>query len=99
MNSLLMLIHDDNHCIVQLTSSKSVFLPMTLSLSYTCSSPQFLSSLTIYPLPFSPQERGKKIIELARKYNLLVVCDDIYNFLYFPEKGLPLKRLFAHDDK
>ena len=42
------------------------------------------------------------MIELARRYNLLVVCDDVYNLLYFdsPDQDVTSpKRLFAYDNK
>jgi DNA-binding transcriptional MocR family regulator len=37
----------------------------------------------------------EKIIDLASKYNLLVVCDDVYNMLYYD--GVPTKRFIAYD--
>ena len=46
--------------------------------------------------------RCKRVVELAREYDLLVVCDDVYNSLYFPDSfkdGHPPKRLFAYDDR
>lgn len=30
-------------------------------------------------------ERRLKLIELARKYDILVVCDDVYHLIYFGE--------------
>ncbi|XP_064405245.1 uncharacterized protein LOC135350394 [Halichondria panicea] len=42
-------------------------------------------------------ERCRRVVELARKYNLLVVCDDVYNLLYFGDK--PPHRLFQFDKK
>ena len=48
-------------------------------------------------------DRCRKIVELARKYNLLVICDDIYNLLFFPtpDGSTPVNttRLFAYDDR
>jgi DNA-binding transcriptional MocR family regulator len=41
-------------------------------------------------------DKCRRIIFLARKYNLLLFCDDVYNFHYYDEK--PRKRLFAYDD-
>lgn len=38
---------------------------------------------------------------MARKYNLLVVCDDVYNLLAFdPHEDITMqrKRLFAYDN-
>ena len=46
--------------------------------------------------------RCKRVVELAREYDLLVVCDDVYNCLYFPDSfknGHPPQRLFAYDNK
>jgi DNA-binding transcriptional MocR family regulator len=47
-------------------------------------------------------ERSQRIIQIARRYNLLVICDDVYNLLYFPShysSGCPPQRLFAYDKK
>ena len=46
-------------------------------------------------------DRCRKIVQIARKYNLLVVCDDVYNLLAFSQdeqSALQSKRLFAYDD-
>ena len=46
-------------------------------------------------------DRCRRIVQIARKYNLLVVCDDVYNLLAFSqdeESALQRKRLFAYDD-
>lgn len=48
-------------------------------------------------------EKCKKLIQLARKYDLLLISDDVYNVLsYEPESGDKFKpapqRLFAYDD-
>ena len=47
-------------------------------------------------------DRCKQLVEIARRHNLLVVAEDVYNLLYFPEPDRdtgPPKRLFAYDDK
>ena len=48
-------------------------------------------------------DRSRKVVELARKYNLLIVCDDVYNLLFFPspDGSIPVctTRLFAYDDR
>lgn len=41
-------------------------------------------------------EINQALIKLARKYDLLITCDDVYNLLPF-ENDTPSKRLFAYD--
>lgn len=36
------------------------------------------------------------LIKLARKYDILITCDDVYNILYYKDEKAP-KRLFAYD--
>ncbi|XP_064616816.1 2-aminoadipate transaminase-like [Liolophura sinensis] len=44
-------------------------------------------------------ERSKRLVDLGRKYNLLVVSDDIYSLLYYTgDKYLPVPRLITYDD-
>lgn len=38
----------------------------------------------------------KALIKLARKYEILIACDDVYNMLYYDD-DLPPKRLFEYD--
>ena len=62
----------------------------------------FLHALANTFLFFSLTARCKRVVELAREYDLLVVCDDVYNCLYFPDSfkdSHPPKRLFAYDDR
>jgi len=42
-------------------------------------------------------DRYKEVIETARRHNLLIVCDDVYNLLYFADK--PPARLYSYDTK
>ncbi|KAI6176268.1 Aminotran-1-2 domain-containing protein [Aphelenchoides bicaudatus] len=41
------------------------------------------------------EDKSKEVVRLARKYNVLVICDDVYNLHYFD--GIKQKRLFAYD--
>merc|ERR1719379_840463 len=43
-----------------------------------------------------PDARRRRIVELAREHNLLVVCDDVYELLYFNGQRPP-PRLFHYD--
>lgn len=42
-------------------------------------------------------ERCKQIVDIARKHKLLIVCDDVYNLVYFTEK--PPRRLYSYDTR
>lgn len=39
----------------------------------------------------------RSLIEIARKYDLLILCDDVYNLLFY-DQPTPPKRLFQYDD-
>ncbi|KAI6187479.1 Aminotran-1-2 domain-containing protein [Aphelenchoides besseyi] len=41
-------------------------------------------------------EKSKRVVQLARKFNVLVICEDVYNFHYFDD--IIHKRLFLFDD-
>ena len=43
--------------------------------------------------------KSKKVIQIARKYNVLVVCDDVYNLLYYSDDDNVPKRLVSYDKK
>ncbi|XP_028407685.1 uncharacterized protein LOC114530280 isoform X2 [Dendronephthya gigantea] len=45
-----------------------------------------------------PQERCSALIKVLRKYNILAVCDDVYNIINFESKPPP-RRLFNYDKK
>lgn len=38
----------------------------------------------------------KRLVEIARKNSIIIVCDDVYNLLYYGD-GLPPHRLFFYD--
>lgn len=44
-----------------------------------------------------PDEKRKKVIEIAMKENLLVICDDVYEILNYDENFNIPKRLVAYD--
>jgi DNA-binding transcriptional MocR family regulator len=67
----------------------------------------FSSMLYLVPTFHNPTgaclspDRCRQIVEIARKYNLLVVCDDVYNLLAFSQdeaSHILRKRLFAYDN-
>lgn len=39
----------------------------------------------------------KSLVKLARKYDILIACDDVYNILNYKDSSSPAKRLYAHD--
>ena len=43
-------------------------------------------------------EKSKKLIQLARKYDFLILCDDVYNLLHYGPGSKSPKRLYAYDD-
>ena len=43
-------------------------------------------------------EKSKKLIALARKYDVLILCDDVYNLLHYGPDSKSPKRLFAYDN-
>ncbi|KNC99088.1 uncharacterized protein SPPG_06034 [Spizellomyces punctatus DAOM BR117] len=42
--------------------------------------------------------RREQLVKLARKHNVLVVCDDVYNLLHYDPTTPPTKRVVAYDD-
>lgn len=42
-------------------------------------------------------DRCKEIIDIARRHKLLIVCDDVYNLIYFNDK--PPRRLYSYDTR
>ena len=70
-------------------SSSSPFLPLPLSLVLRMDTYAHCFTCTCL-------DRCKRVIELARKYNLLVVSDDVYNLIYHDK---PPPRLFSYDNK
>lgn len=46
---------------------------------------------------FSP-EVCEGLVKLARKYDILITCDDVYNILYYKDEKAP-KRLLVYDNR
>ncbi|GBM88642.1 Aromatic-amino-acid aminotransferase 1 [Araneus ventricosus] len=46
-----------------------------------------------------PEGRCRKLINLAQKYGVTIVCDDVYNLLHYDDKPVCPKRLFAYDNR
>ena len=44
------------------------------------------------------KEVCENLIKLARKYDFLITCDDVYNILYYKDSKAP-QRLFAYDNR
>ncbi|KAL0108156.1 hypothetical protein PUN28_015030 [Cardiocondyla obscurior] len=42
-------------------------------------------------------DKCKRLVEIARNNSILVVCDDVYNLLYYGQ-GFPPRHLFSYDD-
>uniref|UniRef100_A0A914Y6Z2 Aminotransferase class I/classII domain-containing protein n=1 Tax=Panagrolaimus superbus TaxID=310955 RepID=A0A914Y6Z2_9BILA len=63
---------------------------------------QFLGVLYLVPHYHNPTgtelspKKCQKIIEIARKYSILVFCDDVYNILHYNDRVN--RRLFAYDN-
>ena len=43
-------------------------------------------------------EKCRKVVELSRRYDLVVVCDDVYNLLHYGPGSKSPRRLLAYDD-
>lgn len=39
----------------------------------------------------------KSLVKLARKYDILIACDDVYNVLNYKDPSNPAKRLYSYD--
>lgn len=46
-----------------------------------------------------PEDRCNKLISLARKYGITIICDDVYNLLHYDDSTVCPRRLFAYDDR
>ncbi|CAL1533575.1 unnamed protein product [Lymnaea stagnalis] len=44
------------------------------------------------------ETRCKELIQLARKHNILLIAEDIYNLIHFDESGLAPQRLLHYDN-
>ena len=43
-------------------------------------------------------EKCRKVVELARRFDFVVVCDDVYNLLHYGAGSKAPKRLLGYDD-
>ncbi|KAI8063329.1 pyridoxal phosphate-dependent transferase [Gongronella butleri] len=43
-----------------------------------------------------PEDQRERLVQLAKKYNVLVICDDVYDILTFDKKDMP-RRVVAYD--
>lgn len=43
-------------------------------------------------------EKCKFLVDVARKLDMIVVCDDVYNLLYYGDDKNPPARLFSYDN-
>ncbi|XP_011298708.1 uncharacterized protein YER152C-like [Fopius arisanus] len=43
-----------------------------------------------------PENKCRKLIEIARRHSVVIACDDVYNLLHYNE-GSPPRRLLAYD--
>lgn len=58
--------------------------------------------ITVYHNPTGcilEKDRCEKIIKLARKYGVTVLCDDVYNLLHYDDSSVCPRRLFAFDNE
>lgn len=46
-----------------------------------------------------PPEKCRRLVSLARKYDVLLFGEDVYNLLTYTEDGVPPLRLLAYDNK
>uniref|UniRef100_A0A2C9KL07 Aminotransferase class I/classII large domain-containing protein n=1 Tax=Biomphalaria glabrata TaxID=6526 RepID=A0A2C9KL07_BIOGL len=69
----------------------------------TCEpSSRFWAAVYLVPVFSNPtgwtytEERCKKLVQVARKYNILLIAEDVYNLIYFQD-ACPPKRLLSYD--
>ncbi|CAO3628751.1 unnamed protein product [Cunninghamella blakesleeana] len=83
--------------------------PHSTSSSIPSNDQPFIYNAVLYCVPthanptgsILPEHQRQKLVQLARKYNVLVICDDVYDILTFTndrqEKVTPPKRVVAYD--
>ncbi len=58
-------------------------------------------SIFIHVLPLTSEldisDRCNRLVELARKHDVLIVAEDVYNLLHYDVKTKPVPRLFSYD--
>ncbi|XP_048744899.1 uncharacterized protein LOC125657963 isoform X1 [Ostrea edulis] len=63
---------------------------------------RMLYIMTVYHNPRGvclPPEKCRRLVSLARQYDMLMFCDDVYNLLTYTDNGVPPPRLLSYDNK
>uniref|UniRef100_K1QIP9 Aminotransferase class I/classII large domain-containing protein n=1 Tax=Magallana gigas TaxID=29159 RepID=K1QIP9_MAGGI len=63
---------------------------------------RMLFVMTVHHNPMGsclPPEKCRRLVSLARKYDVLLFAEDVYNLLTYTEDGVPPPRLLAYDNK
>ncbi|XP_056004712.1 uncharacterized protein LOC125657963 isoform X2 [Ostrea edulis] len=62
---------------------------------------RMLYIMTVYHNPRGvclPPEKCRRLVSLARQYDMLMFCDDVYNLLTYTDNGVPPPRLLSYDN-
>ncbi|XP_048744896.2 uncharacterized protein LOC125657961 [Ostrea edulis] len=63
---------------------------------------RMLYTMTVHHNPRGvclPPEKCRRLVSLARQYDMLMFCDDVYNLLTYTDNGVPPLRLLSYDNK